>query len=74
MIEESIILEDKKEYGIIDELIIDNITYLYLCDVEKPENFCVRKVKDDKVIGLDNNEEFDKALAEFTKKWSEINS
>ena len=66
-------LEDGLEYAVIDEISDGkDITYVYLSNTSNEKDFCIRKV-DDKVnpellVGLDSNEEFDKALLLFSKK------
>lgn len=63
-----ITLEDDKEYIIIEE--IDN--YLYLSELNNPDNICIRKkiVEDGKkyIDGLDDEEEVLKALKLFEEK------
>lgn len=69
MIKETIILEDNLEYIVTDK--IDN--YLYLNNVNDYEDFCVRKeiIEDNEeyIVGLDNEEELEKALKLFEKKY-----
>ncbi len=68
---ETLILEDNKEYAIIDEIEYNNYNYLYLSDIKNPKSFCIRKEeKNDKtlILGLDDNKEFDDALERFAKK------
>lgn len=65
-------LEDGKEYIVIDEITENNNTYIYLTNVEDPQDFCIRKAINESnekyLIGLSSNEEFDQALLYFTKK------
>lgn len=67
-----ITLEDGLQYMVLDEIDFNNNTYVYLSNVEDPEDFCIRKVENDKneelLVGLDSNEEFDKALLLYTEK------
>jgi len=72
-VKETIILEDNIEYGIIDKIVINNIPYVYLCEVSNPEIFCIRKLIGENLWGLDNNEEFDMALDKLTQKHKESN-
>lgn len=69
MIKETIILEDNLEYIVTDK--IDN--YLYLNNINDYEDFCIRKeiIEDNEeyIIGLDNEEELEKALKLFEKKY-----
>lgn len=65
-------LEDGLEYMVLDEIDCEINTYVYLSNVEDPEDFCIRKVENDKneelLVGLDSNEEFDKALLLYSEK------
>lgn len=65
-------LEDGIEYMILDEIDSDVNTYVYLTNIDDEEDFCIRKVDNKRnselLVGLDSNEEFDKALLLFTKK------
>jgi len=67
-----ITLENNIEYGIVDIIDINNITYYYLTNPEDIEDFCIRKVitenNEEFVIGLDDEKEYDLALTEFAKK------
>ena len=69
MIKETIVLEDGIKYIITDT--INN--YLYLNNINDFEDFCIRKriIIDGEsyISGLDNEEEFDKALELFEKKY-----
>lgn len=69
MIKETIILEDNLEYIVTDK--IDN--YLYLNNINDYKDFCVRKeiIEDNEeyIVGLDNEEELEKALKLFEKKY-----
>ncbi len=65
-------LEDGLEYMVLDEIDSGSTTYVYLTNVSDEEDFCIRKVNNEKnselLVGLDSNEEFDKALLIFDKK------
>lgn len=65
-------LEDNIEYMVLDEINTGSITYVYLANIDDEEDFCIRKVDNSKnselLVGLDSNNEFDKALLLFTKK------
>lgn len=65
-------LEDDIEYMILDEIDSDSNTYVYLTNVNDVDDFCIRKVDNSKnselLVGLDSNNEFDKALLLFTQK------
>lgn len=68
-------LEDGLDYMVIDEIDNEDVTYVYLANVLDEEDFCIRKVDNMKngelLVGLDSDEEFDKALLIFTKKHKE---
>ncbi len=68
---EYLTLEDGNEYLIIDEIEIDGINYVYLSNGEDNENFRVRKNKKvgniEMLVGLDSDQEFDKAMLYFVK-------
>lgn len=70
MIKETIVLEDNIEYIITDT--INN--YLYLNNINDPKDFCIRKriIEDNEsyICGLDNEEEYDKALELFINKYN----
>ena len=67
-----VVLEDSKEYVVIDEITENNNTYIYLTNLQDEKDFCVRKVinegSEKHLIGLSNNEEFDQALLYFANK------
>lgn len=69
MKKETIILEDDLEYIITDT--IDN--YLYLNNINDPKDFCIRKQvtenDEEYICGLDNEEEYNKALKLFYDKY-----
>lgn len=70
----SVVLEDKLEYIIIDTIEIDNIKYLFLEDKNEKEaskpNVVIRKLdsKEKNILGLENEEEYNKALQSFIDK------
>lgn len=66
-------LEDGIEYLVIDEIKNDNVTYLYLSNIQDEEDFCIRKkIDEDTLIGLKDDKEFDFALMLYMKRNSEI--
>jgi hypothetical protein len=71
---ETVTLEDGKTCAVIDEISDNDITYVYLTNVEDETDFYIRKLKDDPagklLVGLSNDEEFDRALAIFAKKYN----
>ena len=70
---EVITLEDNKEYIVTDEIIINNVKYVYLTNENDIANFCIRKVNNinntEFLVGLDSKEEVIIALKEFKNKF-----
>lgn len=70
---EVITLEDNKEYIVTDEIIINNVKYVYLTNENDIANFCIRKVNNinntEFLVGLDTKEEVIMALKEFKNKF-----
>lgn len=68
---ESVILENNKEYLILNEIKNGSDKYIYLVNTEDQKDFCIRKslVNSEKevLIGLKDEEEFRKALLLFNK-------
>lgn len=62
-----ITLEDGMDYAIVDEIVIDNIKYLYLVE-ENSNKVDLRKLDEDENLEkvLEKNE-YDKAMIEFAK-------
>ena len=61
-------LEDGKKCIIIAEEIIDNNKYVYLVNTANRKDYIIRKEINNELIGLDNEEEFNKVtLALLTK-------
>ena len=69
-----ITLEDNIEYTEVDKIEYNNNTYIFLSDLENPENFCIRKLikenDEEYIVGLDTEEEFDKILNLFMQKYT----
>lgn len=67
-----ITLEDNKEYAEIDKIEYNNSTYLFLANIDNPEQFCLRKLikenNEEFIVGLDSKEEFDNILMIFGQK------
>lgn len=65
-------LDNGKNYMVTEELVINNIKYVYLTNEDDVADFCIRKVNyinnNEYLVGLDNKEEVLMALNEFTKK------
>ena len=57
---------------VTEELVINNIKYVYLTNEDDVADFCIRKVNyinnNEYLVGLDNKEEVLMALNEFTRK------
>lgn len=80
---ETIILEDKLEYAIMDTILVNDTKYMYLGLVselaeesKKHSKIVIRKLdkKEKNIIGLDNEEEYKMALETFVNKWKEKES
>ena len=58
----------------IEYLVIDSKTYVLLSNLEKPDDFCVRRVnkKEDGeyIVGVDSRQEFDKVMQVFMEKYT----
>lgn len=73
----TVILEDNKEYIILDIIIIEGTNYVYLYEPENEEsknNFCIRKLvdNDENMSRLDSDAEYEKALLVYTEKHKDI--
>lgn len=68
----SVRLEDGIEYMVMDEIDNANTTYYYLANIDDEEDFCIRKIDKNKdnqlLVGLDSDQEFDRAMLLFMKK------
>lgn len=68
-----ITLENNIEYTEIDKIEYNNNTYIFLSDLENPENFCIRKLitenNEEYIIGIDTEEEFNNVLNLFQQKY-----
>ena len=73
----TVILEDGIRYATLKDIEINGNTYLYLTNVEDPEDFCFRKVVTDGekkfLVGLEDEDEFELVLLSFTKELEKIN-
>ncbi len=67
-----VILENQKEYFVMDKITANNKVYVYLVNPDDPKDFCCRKeIEEDNktfLVGLDNKEEADFALNLFAEK------
>lgn len=68
---ETIVLDDNKEYMIIEQLEDSNNKYTLFSNIDNSENFCIRKIvnKDDKnyFVRLDNKKEAELITNKFAK-------
>jgi len=65
---EFIALEDGLEYGIVDEIIINDTKYLYLVE-ENSNKVELRKLdSNNDLIKIISKQEYDKAIIEFAKR------
>lgn len=66
-----IILSDN-EYAIIEKVRYNNNDYLYLANLNKEDDFTIKKIKiknnETYYCGLDNMEEFNNVIMELSKK------
>jgi hypothetical protein len=73
---EIVVLEDNKEYYILDTINVLNKKYVYLCEVEDKtkKNVCVRKLVDNdtNIAGLDSEEELTEALNAYKNKYEHV--
>lgn len=71
---DTIKLEDGLIYVIVETIEIDNNKYVYLTNIEDEKDFCIRKIiienNEEILIGLDSEEEFNKALSYLQEKYS----
>lgn len=67
-----VVLEDNKEYDVIDKIESNGIYFVYLVNPDDPLDFCCRKeIEEDGktfLVGLDNQEEANRALELFAEK------
>ena len=61
-------LLNDKEYLIIDEIKYNDTNYLYLVNNKNSKDFVIRKEKDDLLVGLDNDNEFNDVMSLFVQK------
>ncbi len=59
---ETIELENGKLYAKVTEVVIDNIKYFFLVNSKDTYDYVIRKEVGEEIVGLDNNEEFEKVL------------
>ncbi len=71
---ETVVLEDNKEYAIMDTIPIDGVKYIYMCQVDNAQALCIRKLSSDEknILGLSSEEEFQMALQAYVTKYKSI--
>lgn len=69
---ECIVLEDNKEYGILERIKEKDIEYIYLFNIEDPKIFYIRKTDGEILYGLDNDEEYNYALSLVRDKYKDL--
>lgn len=67
-IELDVLTIDDKEYIVIDEINDNENTYCYLCNDLNDEEFFIKKIKENQLLPIDSEEEFNKALKLFKDK------
>jgi|GEM_PF-1869404 len=73
-IKKYMILENRMKYGIYENILINNVEYLYLVNVDDFNDFCIRKTetvfnsREKHIVGLDSENEFFLALVYLAKK------
>ncbi len=60
------------EYIIIDEIEKDGNKYVFLSKEDDEKDLAIRKVQGDYLVGLDDEEEFDKAMILFADKHKDL--
>ena len=67
-------LEDGIEYTEVDKIEYNNNTYVFLSNLDNPENFCIKRLikenEEEFFEGLNSKEEFDTLLDLFMKKYT----
>lgn len=64
---EVVTLEDNRECIILDEFTLDNNKYVILVNTLNKDDFIFRKINNNKLIGLTNEDEFKKVFLYFSK-------
>ena len=69
-------LEDGIEYGVIDEITLEDNKYVFLANINNESDVCFRKIiireNQEYIVGLENEKEFELALAAFAKKHNNL--
>ena len=60
------------KYIVVDEILIDDVKYVYLAQNDDPTNFCIKKINHvndmEYIVNLDSENEFKIALQKFYEK------
>jgi len=71
-----VILENEKEYYVVDKIESDNNFYIYLSNIDDPKDFVARKeIEEDGktfLVGLDDRDEASFALGLFIEKHQNV--
>jgi len=68
-------LENNKECIVLDEFNVEEEKYILLANSLNGNDLSIRKVKEDKLIGLDDEFEFNKVIAHYLiKEWRKNNA
>ena len=69
---DSIVLDDGREYYIVDNVEVDNVIYTFFSDVLDEKEIKIRKIITDNnkefYVGLDNPDELKKVIVAYNKK------
>lgn len=72
MVDNSELILDDKKYLVVDTIEANNVKYVYFVDDDDDNDFFVRKEVTENeekfLIGLDNDQEYDKAMNLFIEK------
>ena len=69
--EEFVTLENGIEYVVAYSMNIDGVEYVFLLNPNNNNDYVVRKSIDGELVGLSNEDEFDRFMVEMTKKVAE---
>ena len=53
---------DSNEYGVVDKFDYNNITYVYLVDINNHSNILIGKLENDEIVELTNPNELEKII------------
>lgn len=71
---DTVVLEDNKEYAIMDTIPIDGVKYIYMCQLDNAQALCIRKLSSDEknILSLKDEAEFKMALHAYVIKYKPI--